>query len=193
MSRKQHPAPRIQSRTLHPFSPADSLPTLNEYLDGTYEVSIDITGGRRDAVILQTLAIQLFKMQPSNNTTGDVVYANFEDRQIVSQNSTFGLIDLINAVDFFTSYGRADQLCTFSEGKKFVSNETLNLCKKMEAFSDALAVCQVDDIDARAKAVQKAMATVDAALNERSGNFALISDAINALYDPDGWISELMN
>ena len=63
----------------------------------------------------------------------------------------------------------------------------------MEAFSDALAVCQVDDIDARAKAVQKAMATVDAALNERSGNFALISDAINALYDPDGWISELMN
>lgn len=193
MSRKQHPAPRIQSRTLHPFSPADSLPTLNEYLDGTYEVSIDITGGRRDAVILQTLAIQLFKMQSSNNTTGDVVYANFEDRQIVSQNSTFGLIDLINAVDFFTSYGRADQLCTFSEGKKFVSNETLNLCKKMEAFSDALAVCQVDDIDARAKAVQKAMATVDAALNERSGNFALISDAINALYDPDGWISELMN
>lgn len=132
-------------------------------------------------------------MQSSNNTTGDVVYANFEDRQIVSQNSTFGLIDLINAVDFFTSYGRADQLCTFSEGKKFVSNETLNLCKKMEAFSDALAVCQVDDIDARAKAVQKAMATVDAALNERSGNFALISDAINALYDPDGWISELMN
>ena len=179
-----NPVPYIPSR------PADSLPTLNEYLDGTYEVSIDITGGRRDAVILQTLAIQLLEMQSSSNTTGDVVYANYEDRQIVSQNSTFGLIDLINAVDSFTSYGRADQLCAFFENKKFVSNETLDLCKKMEAFSDALAVCQVDDIDVSAKAVQKAMSTVDTALNERKKNFELVSDAINALDDPDGWISE---
>ncbi len=174
-----------------PSRPADCITTLNEYLDETYELSIDITGGRRDAVILQTLAIQLLKMKSIHNAIGDVVYSSFSDKEIIPQNATFSLIDLIEAVGAFTNYGRADRLSSYFEKQKLVTDETLDLCKKMEAFSDALAVCQVGDIDDKTKSVQETMQAVDAALRKRSSYYKLATDALNVLDDPDGWICEL--
>ncbi len=174
-----------------PSRPADCITTLNEYLAETYELSIDITGGRRDAVILQTLAIQLLKMKSTHNAIGDVIYSSLTDKEIILQNTTFSLIDLIEAVGAFTNYGRADKLSSYFKKQKLVTDETLNLCKKMETFSDALAVCQVGDIDDKTKAVQEAMQAVDAALKKRSSYYKLATDALNVLDDPDGWICEL--
>lgn len=182
--------PTFNPLPYNPSRPADSIPPLNEYLDGQYEVCIDITGGRRDAVILQALAIQLLKMQSSSNTTGSIVYASFDDKAIVRQNTTFDLIDLINSIDSFTRYGRADQLCSFFKSRKFISNETLMLCEKMEGFSNALSLCQVVDIDVKTKAVQAAMRDVDRALCAKSQNYRLISAALDALDDPSGWTCE---
>lgn len=183
--------PAFNPLPYNPSRPADSIPSLNEYLDGQYEVCIDITGGRRDAVILQALAIQLLKMQSSSNTTGSIVYASFDDKAIVRQNTTFDLIDLINSIDSFTRYGRADQLCSFFKSRKFISNETLMLCEKMEDFSNALSLCQVADIDVKTKAVQAAMRDVDRALCEKSQNYRLISTALDAIDDPNGWACEM--
>ena len=184
------PIPAFNPLPYNPDRPADSIPSLNEYLDGQYEVSIDITGGKRDAVILQTLAVQLLKMQSDDNTTGSVVYSSYDNRTIVRQNTTFDLIDLINAIDSFTRYGRADLLCSFFRSKKFVSEETRGLCDKMEVFSNALALCQVDDIDMRAKAIQEAINHVELALAEKSKNYVLVSAALTAIDDPDGWTCE---
>lgn len=183
--------PAFNPLPYNPSRPADSIPSLNEYLDGQYEVCIDITGGRRDAVILQALAIQLLKMQSSSNTTGSIVYASFDDKAIVRQNTTFDLIDLINSIDSFTRCGRADQLCSFFKTRKFISNETLTLCEKMEDFSNALALCQVIDIDVKTKAVQAAMRDVDNTLSVKSRNYRLISTALEAIDDPNGWTCEM--
>lgn len=174
-----------------PTRPADCITALNEYLDETYELSIDITGGRRDAVILQTLAVQLLKMRSPQNIIGDVIYSSYFDKEITLQNTTFSLIELIEAVSAFTNYGRADRLNAYFEKQKLVTDETRSLCQKMVAFSDALAVCQVGDIDEKAKAVQKAMSDVDAAVNKRCEYYSLATDAINALDEPDGWACEL--
>lgn len=184
------PAPTFNPLPYNPSRPADSLPTLNQFLDGTYEVSIDITGGRRDAVILQTLAIQLLKMQSDQNSIGSIVYSNYEDKTIVKQNTTFNLIELINSLDAFVKYGRADQLVAFFKDRPYASNETLSLCESMAAFSDALALCQVADIDEKAKAVQRGIAETEAALTRKLNDFALITNALEALNDPDGWICE---
>lgn len=182
--------PAFNPLPYNPIRPADSILALNEYLDGKYEVCIDITGGRRDAVILQALAIQLLKMQSSSNSIGSVVYASFDERAIVKQNLTFDLIDLINSIDSFMRYGRADQLCAFFKGKKYISEETKTMCERMEDFSNALALCQVNDIDEKTSAVQLAMKHVDASLCAKSQNYQLLTSALNAIDDPDGWICE---
>ena len=183
--------PTFSPLPYNPARPADSIPALNEYLSGQYEVCIDITGGRRDAVILQALAIQLLKMQSSASDIGSVVYASFDERAIIRQNTTFDLIELINSIDSFMRYGRADQLCSFFKNRRYISDETLNLCERMEDFSNALSLCQVNDIDEKTRAVQLAMKHVDAALCAKSENYRLISSAINAIEDPDGWISDM--
>lgn len=175
------PVPTFTPLPYVPSRPADSLSELNDRLNGIHRLLIDITGGRRDAVILELLTSRLLKMRSPKNIISNVVYASFDDRLIVNQISTFELIDLINAVNSFTNYGRADELCLYFEGNKYVSEETLDLCRRMETFSDALAVCQVNDIDVQVSEIQRAMRRVNATLNEKSRNFQLVADAINAI------------
>ena len=175
------PTPTFTPLPYAPSRPADSLSELNEHLNGIHRLLIDITGGRRDAVILELLTARLLKMRSTENIISNVVYASLDDRLIVNQTSTFELIDLINAVNSFTNYGRADELCLYFESNKYVSEETLDLCRRMETFSDALAVCQVNDIDVQVSEVQRAVQRVNASLNEKSRNFQLVADAINAI------------
>lgn len=183
--------PAFNPLPYNPSRPADSLPSLNSYLDGQYEVCIDITGGRRDAVILQALAVQLLKMQSPSNATGSIVYASFDDKVISKQNVTFDLIELTNAIDSFARNGRADQLCSFFKSRNYISSETQMLCEKMQDFANALSLCQVVDIDAKTKAVQEAMRDVDRALSKKSQEYRIISAALDAIEDPDGWTCEM--
>ncbi len=170
-----------------PSRPADSLLALNEYLDDADEISIDMTGGRFDAVMLLLLAIRIITMKGEQKTVGEVAYASFDDKKITSQTATVDLIELVNSIESFTNYGRADKLCAYFQNKQDVSAETRNLCSRMQTFADALALCQVQSIDNEVSSIHEAMRKVDDALKERERCFGILTDAIDALDSPKGW------
>lgn len=181
-------APAFNPIPYNPSRPADCLPILNEYLNDSYEIYVDITGGRRDAVILQVLSMQLFKMQSRDNSIGDIVYSSFEDKTIVRQNPTFDLTDLINALDVFARYGRADLLNSFFNNRSFVSSETKELCRNMDSFSESMALCRMEGIEGIVQSIQESMDVLEETLTNKMHAYRLVSDALEALDDPDGWI-----
>lgn len=168
-----------------PACPADSLLELGQFLEGSHKVNVDTTGGRRDAVILQTLAMQLFKLQGSDKTIGDIVYASFDDQTIQSQESTFEVIDLMSALDSFFRYGRADQLKEFFSSSGSITAETKALAEAMSSFSDAMSLCRVDDIEATVSDIHKRLNDAESSLEARLNAFDLVSKLIRRLDDPD--------
>lgn len=174
-----------------PSRPADSLGWINAYLDKEYEVAIDITGGRRDAVLLEALTIQLLKFKKSDNALKALVYASYEDKHIIDQKPTFDLISLVNAIDAFSRYGKTEQLYDFFITNRYnwehVTPETRNLLGCMNEFSNALALCQVGDIDKKVQKVQNALQKARNRLDEKSEGFNVLNDTITAIDTPDNW------
>ncbi len=132
--------------------------------DISKRIHIEFTGGGRDAAALLALAAQIFKMQSEYFEMGDIVYSNFQDKVIYNQNSTFNIVDLVNAVSAFTEYAKADQLVAFfeypnSNGERPCA-EIDNLCCSLKEFADALALCQVDNIQNLVRNVQKNLRSV---------------------------------
>lgn len=126
-------------------------------------VDVDTTGGPRDAAALATIAIQVIKARYSlpnyeadtiraglgNTVYARLYYGNGVTGNIERQGSTYDLIDLINAIGSFTSFGKAGPLIEFfsrdSDGHK-TSNELKSLLQSMGKFSDDLALCRVKDV-----------------------------------------------
>ena len=166
----------------NPSKPADALRELIINLTDGYRVSIDITGGKRDAVMLLSMAAQVIRIGTEGSELGEVVYASLADGTITRQNNTFDMVDFISAIEGFIEYGRADRLDNFfGTRKKFTSPETKDLCCKMVTFSDALALCQVRHIDRKAKAVQDALLGTKNALERHAYLYALYSDAMEQM------------
>ncbi len=170
--------PEFISLPYEPSKPAESLIEISNYLQGSYEVSIDLTGGRRDAVILLMLTAQLFKMQTTETSIDNIVYASFDDKKIYKQNTTFDLMDLANALDTFLNYGRADQLLSFFKNQKYITTETKDLCSKIEAFSNALTLCQVNSIDEKVQDVYSAIYDAEVSLRDKITKHELIQTAL---------------
>ena len=148
------PAPSFNPIEYDPENPSFSLSTLIAFFNkNDFRISIDITGGPRDAAILLTLAIEVLKLRSKRNELGPIVYAYYDsDSQsgkIVKQDFTFSLIDLVHAVEAFTNYGRADKLQDFFSDETAISPEARKLCSRMADFSNALEVCQISDIEKR--------------------------------------------
>lgn len=167
----------------NPLRPADSLDDLVEILGTGAHISIDITGGPRDAVILLALAAQIIKMGAKGTTIGEVLYTNFNEKTIYKQNNSFDLIDLVNAIDAFTDYGRADQLKDFFHGNPYIKEPTKRLCKAMEAFADALALCQVDNIEDKVLRVQQCLDEMEKELGGLKATYKLYTNAIEQIDD----------
>ena len=167
----------------NPLRPADSLDDLVEILGTGAHISIDITGGPRDAVILLALAAQIIKMGAKGTTIGEVLYTNFNEKTIYKQNNSFDLIDLVNAIDAFTDYGRADQLKDFFHGNSYIKEPTKRLCKAMEAFADALALCQVDNIEGKVLRVQQCLDEMEEELGGLKETYKLYTNAIEQIDD----------
>ena len=145
-----------------PEKPASSLDTLAGFFnENSFRVSIDITGGPRDAAVLLTLAIEVLKLQSKQNELGPIVYAFFDaDAQkgmISNQDYTFSLTDLIHATEAFMDYGHADKLVDFFSNEEAISHEARELCKRMKQFADALAICQISDIEQKVSNVHRAL------------------------------------
>lgn len=165
----------------NPLRPADSLDDLVGILGTGARVNIDITGGPRDAVILLALATQIIKMGAKGTTIGEVLYTNFSEKTIYKQNNSFDLIDLVNAIDSFTDYGRADQLKAFFDGNPYIKEPTRKLCRAMEDFADALTLCQVDNIEEKVLLVQQCLDDMERELGDLKETYKLYTDAIEQI------------
>lgn len=167
----------------NPLRPADSLAGLVDALGADAHISIDITGGPRDAVILLTLASQIIKMGVKGTSVGEILYTNYGEKTIYRQNNSFDLIDLVNAIDSFTEYGRADQLKAFFDRNPYITEPTKRLCETMESFSDALALCQVEDIENKVLDVQRHLDVAEQELGKLRTMYALCTNALEHIDD----------
>lgn len=173
--------PKPMAIPFNPLRPADSLDDLVNHLDTGSRVSIDITGGPRDAVILLSLTAQIIKFGSGGTTFGDILYTNFNERVIHRQNNSFDLIDLVNAIGSFTDYGRADRLKVFFDGNPYIKEPTRQLCRSIEAFSDSLALCQIDSIGDRVLEVQKCLEIAEDNSEKLKSRYKLYTDAIEQI------------
>lgn len=184
-------SPSFDPIAYNPLRPADSISAITAMGWDDSMVSIDITGGQRDAVLLLSTVIQLLKLGSRGTTIGDIVYSNLAERMIIRQNNTYDLIDLINAVNAFTEYGRADQLnAFFGKRKKWTTPETKKLVSAMNDFSDSLSLCQVAGIEEQVKTIHASLQEVERCLSRKVEIYNLFTDAINQIEEPS-WLYEL--
>lgn len=154
--------PTFNPISYDPKNPTDCLETLIQFFSSNdFRISIDTTGGPRDAAVLLTFAIEVIKLRSRQNELGPIVYAYMDSATnsgiISRQDYTYNLIDLIHAVRAFTDYGRANGLRSFFSSEEAISAEAHNLCMKMEEFSNSLALCQVNDIEQTVRNIHKSM------------------------------------
>lgn len=184
-------SPSFDPIAYNPLRPADSLSAIASVLWEDAVISIDTTGGQRDAVLLLSIAIQLIKMGSKGASIGDIVYANLSERLIIRQNNTFDLVDLINAVNSFTEYGRANQLNEFfGTKKKWTSQVTKNLVAAMDEFSSSLALCQIDYIEDQVRHIHACLDDVESELSRKQRIYNLFTDAISQINETS-WLYEL--
>ena len=184
-------SPSFDPIAYDPLRPADSLSAITDMFWENSRISIDITGGQRDAVLLLTIAIQIIKMGSRGISIGDIVYSNLEERLIIRQNNTFDMVDLINAVNAFTEYGRANQLNDFfGVKKKWTTSATKELVAAMDQFSDSLALCQVGNIEEQVRSIHECMRSVEETLSAKRRTYNLFTDAICQIDEPS-WLHEL--
>lgn len=165
----------------NPAGPADSLDAFIEMFESNSCYSIDITGGQRDTVILLAIAAQIIKMGAQESSIGDIVYSNFGERAIYKQNNTFNLVDLLNAINVFTDYGRADKLESFFCSNAYTKESTRKLCQSMRAFSDSLALCQVNGIELKVREIQRCLDFVEQQCGDYKERYSLYTDAIEQI------------
>ncbi len=184
-------SPSFDPIAYDPLRPADSLSAITDVLWENSRISIDITGGQRDAVLLLTIAIQIIKMGSKGISIGDIIYSNLDEHLIIKQNNTFDMVDLINAVNAFTEYGRANQLNDFfGVKKKWTTIATKELVAAMDRFSNSLALCQVGDIEEQVRSIHECIRNVEETLSTRRRAYDLFTDAISQIDEPS-WLHEL--
>lgn len=166
------PLPVFIPISYDPAHSQDSIDLLIKQTAGNVVVDIDTTGGLRDAVNLITLAIQTIRLRDNGPTAqgvhlGDIVYANIHSKVIEAQNEQYGLIELVNAIDSFTRYGRSQQVKDFFSDKQ-QSGPLKKLLEEMSGFSDNLLLCRADAIDANVTRIHRAFDTL---LQESTDNY----------------------
>lgn len=158
------PAPRMTPVNYSESDQADNalgycLDAVIRRLDTGDTVDVDTTGGTRDSVTLLMLAVQL--LQYKQLSIGQVVYSRLQgDRGIFSRKETYRLMDLIKAVEAFTTYGKADALAAYFAVRPVCNPAISDLCAKLKAFSDGIAICRTHNMDAVVQDIHKAMQAV---------------------------------
>ena len=157
------------------YKPKDSAASLGELIsqtNGDVVVDVDTTGGLRDAINLMTLAIQTVRWRSRDTTDargirlGTLVYGNFlEPKSIEVQDEQYGLIELVNAIDNFTRYGKAEALNDYFESVQ-TSEMLKELCNEMMLFSEDLSLCRTDKIVTRGRGIHRLLDKLEQSTDE---------------------------
>ena len=116
-----------------------------------FSIYIDSTGGPRDFSFLCIMLIKLLQLAKYN--INEIVYSNINgkpDKEIISLNSTYAMLDISNGVNDFIKYGRVTSLRkSLGRSEKNEENKDAvdELLKAMEQYSNKLAVCDLQDLD----------------------------------------------
>lgn len=122
--------------------PQNALTVIADLLCPQDIVDIDTTGGNRDGIALMMLVAQL--MEYKHVRLGSTVYSNYLARQIQYQDETYRLMELISALNAFTSNGKSDQIAAFFRSSQV--SQVKQLLGSMERFSNDIAFCRTTKI-----------------------------------------------
>lgn len=170
-------------------NPNSSIAQIINCLEHGSRIHIDLTGGGRDAAVLLTLTSQLLKMQDDRFELGDILYANHKRGAIIQQNTTFEIIDLINAVNAFINYAQTDQLCAFFRSRE-CSPEIEKLCSSLSEMTEALTLCQVNDIQFLVKNVQENLANAREAITAKTEAYCEAQQELDMLKFESTYLNE---
>ncbi len=124
---------------------------------------IEYTGGLRDISFLMTSILRY--LQFSGTICRKIVYSNYNRREIVNLDHIYNLYQIINGTDEFLNYGNSRQLKE-SFASQDPSSKTRELLEKIQAFSDAISICDVTSIDDTLKQVESAARKFDLSEND---------------------------
>ena len=122
------------------------------------EIYIDTTGGQRDAANWLVLTMQVLKY--AHVRIPCVVYSVFyrndpSANRVDQKTSQYQTLDLMQAVEEFTSCGRAEKLYSFYRSSR--CEPIRLLCEKMKAFTDTLAMCRTRGMSEKISEIQEGM------------------------------------
>lgn len=151
-----------------------SMGQLLEQLQTGDEVYMDVTGGGRDAMFLLMMAMQL--LQYKSIKLEAAVYSDLNAQKVRSWQVETDLFALIKAVEDFTSYGKADKLCSYfhvddsaqQQGVR-LNKAVRRLCTNAKVFSDRLALCRTDELDETVEKVHDAMRKARSEVKDQPG------------------------
>ena len=115
-------------------------------------VYLDYTGGFRDVSYLMTAIIQYLQYKGINCQR--IIYSDYFMRKIYDLGYLYAMSDLINSVGEFLSTGNASRLLQVMNKSSEPDGSWINIfLKSIVAFSDALTLCNMQELDKAAEAV----------------------------------------
>ena len=127
-----------------------------ESSDSTRHMYIDYTGGLRDTNFLLVSLIRYFEI--NNIECSDIVYGNFQNKQISSLNYIYGMLQITERVNIFLSTGNAKPLYDYYKGPSFLSDdpEVNDFLEAVNEFSGKISLCNIHDIESTSKKLSDA-------------------------------------
>lgn len=121
------------------------------------DVYIDYTGGLRDMNFFMTILVRLLEFQ--GKRCAKIVYADWENKQIVGLEDTYNLLQLINGMGMFMATGNPMLLQELVRKiPPEIAKDKINaLCNALVEFSDNVSICAVSDIQTKWVAIKDAL------------------------------------
>ncbi len=134
-----------------PSDPGSSLVDIIAALGTNATVDVDVSGAQRDALFLLSHTIEFMQTATTGAESielGTTVFASLirgtSPNMLTRQDDTYALFSLVNGVDSFIRYGRADMLvAAFGNSTDTAAGR---LCHAMQCFSDNLQLCRMTAI-----------------------------------------------
>ncbi|MCM1082938.1 MAG: hypothetical protein NC393_12195 [Clostridium sp.] len=116
------------------------------------ELYIDVQGGIRTSSYVRNAVIQIVEKQEAYKVTVKEIFGtNFAPKNflnsIVDETKQYKISDLVSGMNAFIKYGKADMIADYCETMGYSGKSKIGiLVEKMQAFDNALTICDVDGI-----------------------------------------------
>lgn len=146
---------KLENSSVHIYEEIEN--NLNQIeKNNKQSIYIDYTGGFRDISFLMTAIIRYLEFR--GNICKEIVYSKFDEKKIYSIYYIYNIFEMINGVSEFANTGNAKFLADFSNSLRnnnIIYEKINNFIESIQNFSDAMSICNINDIDKTLNAIIK--------------------------------------